>query len=94
MSLGNAIPFLSTISTAQGCGAVVFNIVDSMPDIDPYDKRGIMPDKLVGRIIFRDVCFRYPSRPTLPVHLKNSKYTNFGRNKPITYDLIKNLGFN
>ncbi|ODN00081.1 Multidrug resistance protein 1 [Orchesella cincta] len=66
-SLGNSIPYLSTISTAQGCGAAVFAIVDSMPEIDPYDKRGIMPDKLIGRIHFKDVTFRYPSRPMLPV---------------------------
>jgi len=66
-SLGNSIPYLSTISTAQGCGAAVFAIVDSMPEIDPYDKRGIMPDRLTGRIHFKDVTFRYPSRPMLPV---------------------------
>ncbi len=84
MSLGNAIPFLSTISTAQGCGAVVFNIVDSMPDIDPYDKRGIMPD-----IIFRDVCFRYPSRPTLPVQLKFFTHMNFSRIEQIITEFFK-----
>jgi hypothetical protein len=35
-SLGNAIPFVSAIGLAQGCGAVVFSIIDTKPKIDAY----------------------------------------------------------
>ena len=66
-SLGNAVPFISTIAIAQGSGAVVFEVIDSEPHIDPYSKEGYVPDKIEGRIKFRDVSFRYPSRPTVQV---------------------------
>ncbi|XP_035706365.1 ATP-dependent translocase ABCB1 isoform X2 [Folsomia candida] len=66
-SLGNAIPFLSTIGMAQACGGIIFNIIDTQPYIDAYSNAGIIPDKLTGHIEFRDVGFRYPSRKTVKI---------------------------
>jgi ATP-binding cassette subfamily B (MDR/TAP) protein 1 len=82
-SLGNGIPFISTIASAQGCGAIVFSIIDTNPKIDAYSNDGIIPDKLTGHIQFRNVGFRYPSRKTVPVYLANR--VKNGKNKVILF---------
>jgi ABC-type multidrug transport system fused ATPase/permease subunit len=65
--LGNAIPFVSIIATAQGCGAVVFDIIDTMPNIDAYSREGIMPEEMTGHIEFRNVSFSFPTRKSVSV---------------------------
>ncbi|CAG7675261.1 unnamed protein product, partial [Allacma fusca] len=66
-ALGNAVPFVSTIAIAQGSGAVVFEVIDSEPNIDPYSKEGYVPDRIEGKIQFKGLNFAYPSRPTVKV---------------------------
>jgi ATP-binding cassette subfamily B (MDR/TAP) protein 1 len=66
-ALGNAVPFISTVGIAQGSGAVVFEVIDSIPHIDPYSKDGMQPDRIVGNIQFRNLNFNYPSRKEIPV---------------------------
>jgi len=66
-SLGNAVPFVSIIGAAQGAGVSLFEIIDSMPEIDSYSKTGILPEKVTGEIRFCKVSFTYPSRRTTPV---------------------------
>ncbi|XP_068658070.1 ABC transporter B family member 19-like [Aristolochia californica] len=41
----------------------VFEIIDRVPDIDPYDTRGRVLPSVRGRIEFKAVSFAYPSRP-------------------------------
>lgn len=41
----------------------VFEIIDRVPEMDPYGGAGQTPPSLRGRIEFKDVEFAYPSRP-------------------------------
>ncbi|ORY03697.1 ATP-binding cassette sub-family B member 5 [Basidiobolus meristosporus CBS 931.73] len=73
MSLGTASPYLSSISSAQGAAAKVYEIIERKSKIDPSSDEGIRidssnPEKsLQGYIEFRDVNFTYPSRPDVPI---------------------------
>lgn len=50
---------------AQGTVAAgrVYEIIDRIPDIDPYSSHGRTPSSIRGRIEFKSVTFSYPSRP-------------------------------
>ncbi|KAJ1823769.1 hypothetical protein LPJ56_002929, partial [Coemansia sp. RSA 2599] len=66
--LGGTAPQLSALSTAQGCAAKVFAVIDRVSPINPLDKEsGKKVSKLSGKIIFTDVHFSYPKRPDVPV---------------------------
>ena len=64
-SLGNALPFVNAVSTAVGAASTVFEIIDRVPDIDPYETRGVKLPKVKGHIQFKDVLFAYPARPEI-----------------------------
>ncbi|KAK7863891.1 hypothetical protein R5R35_007224 [Gryllus longicercus] len=66
-SLGNALPFVNAVSTALGAASTVFAVIDRVPEIDPYDKKGQKPQKVQGHIIFQNVTFQYPTRPEIKV---------------------------
>ncbi|XP_026274262.1 ATP-dependent translocase ABCB1-like isoform X2 [Frankliniella occidentalis] len=66
-SLGNALPFVNAVSTAVGAASNIFNVIDRVPSIDPYDTRGLKPEKVKGHIEFRMVGFSYPARPEIKV---------------------------
>nr|CAD7444165.1 unnamed protein product [Timema bartmani] len=69
-SLGNALPFVNAVSTAVGAASTIFDIIDRVPDIDPYSAQGDKPDKVKGHIQFKNICFAYPARHDVQV-LKN-----------------------
>lgn len=54
---------------AQGTVAAsrVFEIIDRVPEIDPYSTAGRTLSLVRGRIEFKSVCFTYPSRPETQV---------------------------
>ncbi|CAI9114470.1 OLC1v1015199C1 [Oldenlandia corymbosa var. corymbosa] len=54
---------------AQGTVAAtrVFEIIDRVPDIDPYNVEGKRLSNIRGRIEFKSVNFAYPSRPTIRI---------------------------
>ncbi|XP_014242218.1 multidrug resistance protein 1-like isoform X2 [Cimex lectularius] len=66
-TIGNALPFVNTVSTAIGSASTIFNIIDRIPPIDSYSQDGKIPDKLVGEIEFKDVQFSYPTRTEVKV---------------------------
>jgi ABC-type multidrug transport system fused ATPase/permease subunit len=68
-TVGNALPFVNTVSTAIGSAGTIFGIIDRQPTIDPYSNEGAIPDKLTGNIEFKDVEFFYPTRPEVQVLL-------------------------
>ncbi|ORX65020.1 P-glyco protein [Basidiobolus meristosporus CBS 931.73] len=76
MSLGTASPYMSSISSAQGAAAKVYEIIERQSMIDPSSDEGRRidysnPEKsLQGYIEFQDVSFTYPCRLDVPI-LKN-----------------------
>lgn len=68
-ALGGSASHFSAVSTAQGCAAKVYSIIDRVSPINPLDtETGIKPgEKMRGRITFSDVYFNYPSRPDVPI---------------------------
>lgn len=50
---------------AQGTVAAtrVFEIIDRVPDIDPYNPEGRALSSVGGKLEFKGVTFAYPSRP-------------------------------
>jgi len=66
-SIGSALPYLNSVSTAIGVARNLYGIIDRVPKIDSYSKKGLKPRKVIGRIEVRNVDFRYPSRPAAKV---------------------------
>ncbi|KAJ1919837.1 hypothetical protein H4219_001746 [Mycoemilia scoparia] len=72
-TLSGVAPNLSIISSGQGAAARVFYIIERESPIDAVDDtKGIKIDaesgqRLEGNIEFRDVHFRYPSRPDVKI---------------------------
>lgn len=46
---------------------MLYELIDRVPPIDPFDNGGERPRDVRGRIEFRGVTFAYPSRPDSPV---------------------------
>lgn len=64
-SLGTAGPAFKSFSKSRAAAPRVFNIIDTISDIDPMDDDtgDIIPDaKLKGRITFEKINFTYPNR--------------------------------
>ncbi|KAL7911423.1 P-loop containing nucleoside triphosphate hydrolase protein [Trichoderma velutinum] len=55
------------IGKAKNAAAELKNLFDRKPSIDVWSKEGDNIDNVAGSIEFRDVHFRYPTRPTQPV---------------------------
>ncbi|KAJ1935364.1 hypothetical protein FBU59_005409, partial [Linderina macrospora] len=67
-SIAGSAPNFSAVSTAQGCAAKVFAIIDRVSPIDPLlTDVGKKVDHVRGHIEFRDVHFSYPTRPGVPI---------------------------
>lgn len=45
----------------------MFEIIDRVPEIDPYSPEGRKLPSIRGRIEFKGVTFAYPSRPTAEI---------------------------
>ncbi|KAF8790548.1 ATP-dependent translocase ABCB1 like protein [Argiope bruennichi] len=71
-SLGNAMPQLTSVATAKGSASSIFNIINTVPKIDPYSKEGIQPRDFSANIEFHNVNFSYPTRKTVEVLKKFS----------------------
>ncbi|KAK9675524.1 hypothetical protein RND81_11G012600 [Saponaria officinalis] len=63
MSLGQASPSMSAFAAGQAAAYKMFETINRIPEIDPYDPSGKVLDDIHGDIELRDVHFRYPARP-------------------------------
>ncbi|ORZ10103.1 P-loop containing nucleoside triphosphate hydrolase protein [Absidia repens] len=61
---------LSAVSSAAGAAHRIFATIDRVPEIDSTSTEGLSPENMHGDIEFRNVKFRYPTRPDVPI-LKN-----------------------
>ncbi|KAG2186819.1 hypothetical protein INT44_003045 [Umbelopsis vinacea] len=70
MSLLQLPPQLSAVTSAMGAAYKIYNTIDRVPSIDPDSTVGKKLDTVKGHIVFKDVMFKYPTRPDTTV-LKN-----------------------
>lgn len=73
-SVGNALPFINSVSIAIGAASTIFDIIDSKPKIDPYSSQGKKIHKIQGKIEFKNVNFTYPTRSTVTVSFISINY--------------------
>ena len=73
MALGQMAPPLTSFATAQASIAIIFDLLARKPLIDGLSDEGLNlsktrpNDKIRGEIEVRQVCFAYPSRPSINV---------------------------
>ncbi|CAI5455646.1 unnamed protein product [Caenorhabditis angaria] len=60
--LGLISPHLMVLLNARVSAASIYQTIDRVPHIDPYSKKGKTPQNVTGRVEFRNVHFRYPTR--------------------------------
>ncbi|KAE9547130.1 hypothetical protein FO519_009658 [Halicephalobus sp. NKZ332] len=65
--LGLASPHLMAVLNARVAAATIYQTIDRVPKIDVYSNEGERPPNPVGRVVFKDVHFRYPSRKNVKV---------------------------
>jgi ATP-binding cassette subfamily B (MDR/TAP) protein 1 len=61
---------LAAVSSASAAAYKIFETIKRVPDIDTGSPDGLMPNKVFGELEFKNVKFRYPTRPDIVV-LKN-----------------------
>ncbi|KIW70666.1 hypothetical protein PV04_02911 [Phialophora macrospora] len=66
-SAGTVFSFAGDMSKAKNSAAALKKLYDRQPTIDPWSEDGAPLDHVEGTIEFRDVHFRYPTRPDVPV---------------------------
>lgn len=66
-SLGAALPNLTSIAMARGAAKYVLSVINNVPYIDPYSRRGAVIRKPKGAIELNGVHFFYPLRPDVKV---------------------------
>lgn len=69
MAMGNASAFAPDASKAQVAAGHIFALLDRVPSIDSESDDGVKPndEHFTSKVIFKDVQFRYPSRPDIQV---------------------------
>ena len=67
MSFLKLPPNLTAVVSAKGVAYKLFQIIDRVPDINPDATDGLTLSEFKGTIEFKDVCFKYPTRPDLLV---------------------------
>ncbi|KIX09535.1 uncharacterized protein Z518_00615 [Rhinocladiella mackenziei CBS 650.93] len=66
-SAGTVFSFAGDMSKAKNAAAALKKLYDRQPTIDPWSDAGEPITHVEGAIEFRDVHFRYPTRPDVPV---------------------------
>ncbi|GFR02321.1 ATP-dependent translocase ABCB1 [Trichonephila clavata] len=67
MFFGQSAPYFEAFALARGAAAKIYTIIDRVPLIDSSSKLGRKPESLSGFISLKNVHFKYPARPTVPV---------------------------
>ncbi|XP_045177444.2 ATP-dependent translocase ABCB1-like isoform X2 [Mercenaria mercenaria] len=67
MVIGQSSSFLPDYSKAATAAGLIFKVLDTIPLIDVFSKRGQYLSKISGHVQFRNVQFNYPMRPDVPV---------------------------
>lgn len=75
--MGLTSPHMEAFSTARSSAASIYKLIDRISNIDSLSPAGVKPNTMKGEILFEDVHFRYPSRPTVKVCNIYYFYNNF-----------------
>ncbi|KAL4088333.1 hypothetical protein PRIC1_012756 [Phytophthora ramorum] len=70
ITVGGSIGYLADTDSAFEAGGIILSLRDRPLPIDSFGEEGLQPHTVEGRIEFKDVLFRYPTRPAVTV-LKN-----------------------
>uniref|UniRef100_A0A1I7W7G4 Ribonuclease n=1 Tax=Heterorhabditis bacteriophora TaxID=37862 RepID=A0A1I7W7G4_HETBA len=62
-AVGQAAPQIGVIISSMTAASPIFAIIDRKPPIDSLSSEGKKIKNLKGNIVFKDIHFRYPSRP-------------------------------
>ncbi|KAG7392512.1 ABC transporter B member 10 [Phytophthora pseudosyringae] len=73
-TVGASVGYVADADSAFEAGSVIFSLRDRRLPIDSFQEDGLRPDSVMGKIEFKDVLFRYPTRPEVTV-LKNYNLT-------------------
>ncbi|KAK9149264.1 hypothetical protein Scep_008021 [Stephania cephalantha] len=97
--LALSLSYFAQFSQGTVAASRVFEIIERVPEIDPYTLEGRILTNVKGRIEFNGVTFAYPSRPTTPIlcsinlFIQSSKTTAFvgasGGGKSTIFALIE-----
>lgn len=63
MQVGGVFAVLPDVASAKNAALDFLKLLDSQPKIDAESKEGTVPKEVRGQIRFKDVHFRYPTRP-------------------------------
>uniref|UniRef100_K3WTD5 Bile salt export pump n=1 Tax=Globisporangium ultimum (strain ATCC 200006 / CBS 805.95 / DAOM BR144) TaxID=431595 RepID=K3WTD5_GLOUD len=74
VGIGLAVSFFNETQNATKAGAALVGIRDRELPIDSFGEGGLKPSKVAGKLEFKNVAFRYPTRPDVVV-LKNYNLT-------------------
>ncbi|CAH2048678.1 unnamed protein product, partial [Iphiclides podalirius] len=64
---GMSSTLMEVFGMARGAGVQIFALFNNVPHINPLLNRGFTPASIDGSIELKNVVFRYPSRPDVPV---------------------------
>ncbi|KAK7205288.1 ABC transporter [Myxozyma melibiosi] len=64
---GMALSYAPDMGKAKFAAANIKKTLSLVPEIDTWSTEGDTPENVQGEIEFKDVHFRYPTRPTVPV---------------------------
>ncbi|KAI9282201.1 P-loop containing nucleoside triphosphate hydrolase protein [Sporodiniella umbellata] len=67
MSLLNLPPNLSAVSSGRGAAYKIFATIDRVPEIDCDNPKGLKPETFSSEIEFKNVLFKYPTRPDITI---------------------------
>lgn len=66
VSVGQATSWIPDYNKAKLAAGLIFHLIEQKSNMDPFNEGGLRP-VLNGKIDFKDVHFRYPSRPDVPI---------------------------
>nr|CAD7429696.1 unnamed protein product [Timema monikensis] len=67
MNIGMSSPYFETFSISKGAAAKVFSLIDRISPINSMSPDGKHPSSINGSIEFKNIHFKYPSRPDVKV---------------------------
>ncbi|EIE84922.1 hypothetical protein G6F46_001432 [Rhizopus delemar] len=67
MALLQLPPNLSAVSSGCGAAYKIYNTISRVPEIDVDSPEGLKPEKFSSEIEFKDVMFKYPTRPDITI---------------------------